>query len=364
MTPPADATPPDEGHARAGVPTPHAHSPSPVFVLLGPTASGKTAVSLSLAEALGADIVALDSKQLFRGMAVGTAQPTPQELARVRHHLFGVLDPFVPFTAGDYGRLARRTLADIEAEGGRALFVGGSGLYLAAFLGALDDDLPGDPALRTELQRRAREEGSAALHQELARLDPERAAALHPNDAHRIVRALEVVRLTGRPMGAAGATEPPGPSPAPRQFRPGGAPAGDAGHPAHRVRIVVLDRSRDDLARRIAARTEELLAGGMIEEARDLLARGIDPAAPVFRAHGYPEVAEHLAGRLTRAGLSERLTRVTLQYSKRQRTWFRRLPGAHWIEITPDEAPEVTAARVLEALNRPANALEPGEDIT
>jgi tRNA dimethylallyltransferase len=348
MTPrAADAAPPPGG------PPPGA---PPLFVLLGPTASGKTAVSLPLAERLGADIVALDSKQLFRGMAVGTAQPTAEELARVRHHLFGALDPLVPFTAGDYGRLARATLARLEGNGGRALFVGGSGLYLAALLGALDDDLPGDAALRAELRGRVEREGGPALHAELARLDPERAAELHPNDAQRIVRALEVVRLTGRPMSRRGGAGPPAAGVAegtPRVFRPGGAPGDDPDDPARRVRIVVLDRPREELARRIAHRTDELLAGGMIDEARRLLAGGLDPAAPVFRAHGYPEIAAHLAGRLTRAELAERLTRVTLQYAKRQRTWFRRLPGAGWLELAAEEPPEATAVRAAILLESP-----------
>lgn len=321
----------------------------PVCVLLGPTASGKTAVSLPLAEILGAEIVCLDSRQVFRGMEIGTAQPTPAERSRVPHHLFGVLDPNERFSAGDYGRLARETLAGIERRGGRALFVGGSGLYLRGLEGGLAAGLPHDERLRQALRERATLEGSAALHAELAQRDPATAAALHPNDAQRITRALEVIALTGRPMSEilAGARGESGAAP------PADAAAGPgSASPAGRLRVVILDRPREELYARIEARTDDLLEGGMIEEVRRLLDAGLDTTRPVFRAHGYPEVAAWLRGEIDRSTLRARVAQVTRNYAKRQLTWFRRLPGAVWLTVAGGEDPGLTARRAAPFLTQ------------
>jgi tRNA dimethylallyltransferase len=301
-----------------------------VTILLGPTASGKTAVSLCLAEQLGAEIVCLDSRQVFSGMAIGTAQPTAEERARVPHHLFGCLDPDERFSAGDYGRLARKTLAGIEARGKPALFVGGSGLYLRALEGGLAEDLPHDEMLRRRLREKAAAIGSEALHAELKEKDAITAARLHPNDTQRITRALEIIALAGKPLSRLLAFA----EPVRREF-------------IERRCIVVLGRVREDLYRRIDERTGWLLDNGMIEEVRDRLAGGMDRNLPVFKAHGYPEVAAFLEGKLDRAGLQARLAQVTRNYAKRQLTWFRKIDGAHWLSVPPGEPPEETAARAL-----------------
>lgn len=304
-----------------------------VVVLLGTTASGKTAVGTPLAGLLGADIVALDSKQLLAGMAVGTAQPTETEKGEIRHHLFGTVDPHGRFSAGDYGRLARATLAGIEAGGGRALFVGGSGLYLDALLGRLAESLPHDLEIRERLRVRIEREGSVTLHDELARVDPECAAKLHPNDAQRITRALEVIQLTGSTMSRLQAS-------------------GSTSYPelAARMDMVLLDRPREEVYARIERRTEELLAGGMIEEASRLLAAGIDPDSPTFRAHGYPEIARFLAGLIDRAELVRALNQVTRNYAKRQMTWFRRISNLIRVPVTGDVHPSETARLVAARL--------------
>lgn len=314
----------------------------PIYVLLGPTASGKTAVSLPLAERLGAEIVCLDSRQVFRGMEIGTAQPTPDEQARVPHHLFGMITPGERFSAGDYGRLARATLAGLEARGARALFVGGAGLYLRALAGGLARGLPNDERLRQELRDRALAVGSPALHAELAALDPEAAARFHPNDAQRITRALEVVRLTGERLSALQRAE------------------GEGAELAARLRIVVLERPRQEIYARIAGRTRALLSGGMIEEVERQLAAGLDPDWPGFRAHGYPEIAAFRAGRIDRATMEERLNQVTRNYVKRQFTWFRRLKGAGWLALAAGEPPERSAERaavLFEELTEPVEGL-------
>jgi len=304
-----------------------------VVVLLGTTASGKTAVSVPLAGILEAEIIALDSKQVLAGMAVGTAQPTEAERGGIPHHLFGMIDPADRFSAGDYGRLARSTLFDIEARGGRALFVGGSGLYLEALLGRLAESLPHDAVTREHLRERAGREGSAALHAELARLDPDCAVRLHPNDAQRITRALEVIQLTGATMSGLQAAEPEA-----------------CPDLVARTRMVWLDRPREEVYARIEQRTEELLVGGMIEEAEALLARGVDPDTPNFRAHGYPEIARYLAGSINRTELTRALNLVTRHYAKRQVTWFRRLKGLVRVPVTGREDPAETARRMARLL--------------
>lgn len=309
-----------------------------VSVLLGPTASGKTAVSLPLAERLGAEVLCLDSRQVFRGMAIGTAQPTEEEQSRVPHHLFGVIEPGARFSAGDYGRLARACLARVEARGAAALFVGGAGLYLRALEGGLAAGLPADPVVRERLRQRIARQGSAALHAELVRHDPEVGSRLHPNDAQRITRALEVIELTGRRVS---------------ELQRGAAETSDL---ASRLRIVVLNRPRASLYARIEARSRELLAGGMVAEVRRQLEAGLDPNLPVFRAHGYPEIAAWLAGSLSWDAMEARLNQVTRNYVKRQLTWFRKLPGAAWLEVPDGEDPERTAenAALLFAVALPA----------
>jgi len=302
-----------------------------VTILLGPTASGKTAVSLPLAERLGAEILCLDSRQIFRDMAIGTAQPEPSEQARVPHHLFGVVDPSSRMSAGDYGRLARTKLAELDARGVPALFVGGSGLYLKGLLGELADGLPHDEAVRQAFRDRARNEGAEALHAELAARDPATAARLHPNDLQRVTRALEVIALTGRAVG---------------DLFMDGAEHGRSAELRARTRIAVLSRPRETLYARINARTRELLDGGMIEEVKRHLDRGLDVTLPVFRAHGYPEIAAYLAGSMTLDAVEARIAQVTRNYAKRQETWFRKMEGVLRVEISDGEPPEVTAERV------------------
>jgi tRNA dimethylallyltransferase len=308
---------------------------SPVYVLLGSTASGKTAVSLPLAEILGAEIVCLDSRQVFKGMEIGTAQPTSEEQASVPHHLFGVIRPGERFSAGDYGRLARKTLAEIESRGAKALFVGGAGLYLRALEGGLAEGLPHDAEIRQQFRNRAAAEGSAALHAELEKLDPSTAARLHPNDAQRITRALEIITMTKRPVSELIASAP----------RAEGL--------TKRLRIVVLERGREDVYRRIEERTDVLLITGMIEEARRLLEDGLSPDWPVYKAHGYPEIARWLHGDLDWTSLRQRLAQVTRNYAKRQMTWFRKIPGARFLPVPEREDPAETARRSAALLTHP-----------
>jgi tRNA dimethylallyltransferase len=296
-------------------------------VLLGPTASGKTAVSIPVARALGAAIVSVDSRQVYRGMAIGSAAPSPAERAQVPHHLVEIQDPRQPLSAGAYGRLARAVLDDLGRRGTPALLVGGSGLYLRAVLGGLDEGLPRDELLRERLRQRSETEGMASLHQELARIDPVTASRLSPADEQRITRALEIALLTGAP-----------PSALRRKGR--GSEVG--------VPIVVLDRDRADLESRIRSRVEAMIREGLEDEVRRLLEAGLEPRNPPLKSVGYAETVRLFRGELDRIGWEATIVANTRRYAKRQRTWFRALPGAVWIRIEPHEPPECTAVRVLD----------------
>jgi tRNA dimethylallyltransferase len=305
----------------------------PLRVLLGPTAVGKTAVSLPLAEALGAEIVCIDSRQIYRGMEIGSAAPTPEERARVPHHLVAEAAPEDVMSAGEFGRRASAAIEAIRARGREALLVGGSGLYLRATLGGLDEQLPHDALLRESLRARARTEGVAALHAELERLDPVTAARTSPRDAQRVTRALEIIALTGHPVSAlrtkARRTEIP-------------------------ARCVVLDREREDLEARIRARVAAMIEAGLVDEVRALLSRGLDPHTPALRSVGYAETIRFLNGDLDRAAWIEAIAVNTRRYAKRQRTWFRGIEGATWVRVAADEPDASVITRVSRAWQIPA----------
>jgi tRNA dimethylallyltransferase len=297
-------------------------------VLLGPTASGKTAVAIPLALRLHAEIVSVDSRQIFRGMEIGSAAPSAEERARVPHHLIAEVDPRQGMTAGEFGRLARLVLAEVAARGKTALLVGGSGLYLRAVLGGLDETLPGDVRVREELRERLGREGLAALYAELTTLDPETAAQISPSDAQRVTRALEILMLTGKKPSA---------------LRQRGKVA------EREARIVVLDRERGDLERRIRERVAAMVEAGLEGEVRALLDSGLDPSFPVMKSVGYRETVRYLRGEIDRAMWIEAIVVNTRRYAKRQRTWFRGIEGATWVRVAADENPEETAGRAADA---------------
>ena len=283
-----------------------------LLVIAGPTAVGKSDLALRLAAARGGEIVSADSAQVYRGLDVGTAKPTPAERAQVRHHLIDVRDPREPFTVAEYQALARAAIADIQGRGRLPLLVGGTGLYIRAVLRPFDfAGTPPDPALRAALER----EEPLALYARLRALDPAAADRIDPRNVRRTIRALEVCLSTGRPFSAGWRPEadlPPG------------------------VAFVALDRPREELYRRIADRVRDQLRDGLIEEVAGLLAAGVPPTAQSMQALGYKEAAAHLAGELTLAEMTDLLTRRTRQYARRQLTWLRREPVQLWLH--PDEA--------------------------
>jgi len=297
---------------------------------VGPTAVGKTAFALDLAEDLGAEIVSLDSMQVYRRMDVGTAKPGAAERARVPHACLDLVEPSERYDVSRYVLDAQRAVAAARARGRRALFVGGTGLYLRALAQGLFGGPDVDPALRAELEARARAEGSPALHAELAPLDPVAAARIHPNDAKRVVRALEVLRQSGRTL-----------SDWQREWGWHGAPA-----QARELRLVGLALPPEEHARRSAERVRAMFAAGWVEEARAIRdSCGFGPSA--IQALGYREVLAVADGELSRAACEERVLQLTRRFVRRQRTWFRSFPAIRWLE-PGNEAARAVARAVLE----------------
>lgn len=277
------------------------------FILTGPTASGKSQLALPLAERLGAEIVSMDSMALYRGMDVGTAKPSPDDRRRVTHHLLDVLDPWESASVAWWLRRAADCCRDIEGRGRRVLFVGGTPLYLKALLYGLFDGPPADEELRRRLTEEAERLGSPALHARLAALDAVSAARLHPNDVRRVVRALEVWQLTGRPLSAWQTQWAVPPA------------AGDRP-------VLFLNPPRAELYARIDERVRRMIADGLAEEAGALRRLPRPLSREAVQAVGYREMFDHLDGRV---GLAETIVRIQTRsrnLAKRQRTWFRGLP--------------------------------------
>jgi len=305
----------------------------PVVVVTGPTASGKSAVALELAEALGGEIVNADSMQVYRGLDVGTAKPSAAERTRVPHHLFDVVDPDEQYDAGRYAKEGARAIASIHERGRPAFVVGGSGLYIKALLEGLSVGVGRDPALRRDLEaedERARAAGDPSLlHRRLAEIDPTSAATLHPNDRVRIVRALEVHAATGR-----------APSLIHRAAR---------AELPWRVLQLALDPGRETLAERIDRRCEAMLAGGLLQEVRRLRDLGYGPELPSMRAIGYRHMQPVIDGVETLANVLEAMKRDTRQFARRQRSWLRSVEGVEWLHPSPREAIRARVASFLAA---------------
>jgi tRNA dimethylallyltransferase len=285
-----------------------------IFAIVGPTASGKTDVALGVAERLGAEIVSCDSMQLYREFDVGTAKPSAEERARVRHHLVDLLPPDESYSAARYATDADRAIADIRARQKRVLIVGGTGLYLRALRFGLFAAPPRDDGLRERLySEEARTSG--VLHLKLRAVDPRAAQRIAPADLVRLVRALEVHTLTGVPLSEHHAKHKP--------------------EPRHPIDVLLLDPPRERLESRIAARVDVMLAGGLVDETRRIRKQwGAGVAG--LQSVGYAEVGQLLDGELPANALPDAIFRATRRYARRQRTWFNKEPGARRF-AHPDE---------------------------
>ena len=294
-------------------------------LIAGPTASGKSALALDLAQKSGGVVINADSMQVYRDLRIITARPTMEEEGQVPHRLYGHVDAAINFSAGAWIADAGRALADARAEGRLPIFVGGSGLYFRALTRGLSA-IPAIPAeIREAVRTRLERDGVEALHAELARRDPVSAGRLKPRDRTRIARALEVIEATGRAL--------------PDWHREGLPPLLASGE----FSALFLAPEREALYARIDARFDAMLASGAIEEVAQLAARQLDPLLPAMKAHGVPVLIRHLRGEVTLAEAAEFARTETRQYAKRQFTWFRhQLPEFQWV------APEA-AGRWLQA---------------
>ena len=293
----------------------------PVAAIVGPTASGKTALSVALAERMNAEIISADSMQIYRRMEIGTAKPTKEEMRGIPHHLVDCIDPETPFSAADYVRMAEESVNSIVSRGKTPLFSGGTGLYLEAFLRGGFSETGGDPALREELHRFAEEAGKEALYARLVELDPEAAASIHMNNVRRVVRALEICLSEGRTKTEADKEK----SEYSERYLP---------------TVVGLSWSRDLLIRRIDLRVDEMLRNGLLDETECLLRDGVfDVSETAAQAIGYKELLPYLRGEISLGEATERLKIATRRYAKRQMTWFRAHGNVTWIEMDRDGRP-------------------------
>jgi tRNA dimethylallyltransferase len=284
---------------------------TPLVAVVGPTASGKSALALRLAQERSGEVVSCDSLQVYRGLDIGSAKATPAERAAVPHHLIDVADPGEVFSAADYARLARAALEGIRSRGRLPIVVGGTGLYLRALLHGLFAGPSRDAGLRRRLEGLAERFGAERFHRVLARVDPEAAARIAPRDRVRVVRALEVYRSTGRTI-----TE---------GQRLGAEPLRGYG-----VLVIALDPGREELRRVVEARTRRMLEQGLVEEVRNLLARGLGAHVRPLQAIGYRQALAVVTGGLTVEEAERAIVTDTLRFAKRQRTWFRHQAEALW----------------------------------
>jgi len=275
---------------------------------------GKSALALAVARRIPGEIIVADSMQVYRGMDVGTGKPTPAERAAIPHHLLDICEPSETFSASDFAGRAHALVAEIRGRDRIPMIVGGTGLYLRAFLKGRLAGTGGDPAIRARLRREAETVGSQGLHERLMGLDAATAARVHPRDLFRIVRALELLEVTGR---------------RPSEIRP---ELWDAPR-LHVSAMVVLARDRQELDRLIDERARAMWEGGLVGELRELLAKGYGPELPAFRSLGYRQAVAHLRGRLTGEDALLHMQRATRRYARRQLVWFRREPIAEWVTV-------------------------------
>ncbi len=295
------------------------------ILLAGPTAAGKSEVALLLAEKLGGEIISVDSMQVYRGLDIGTAKPSPAERARVPHHLIDVADLTEPFDAAKFVRLATEAVAQIQSRGKVPILCGGTGLYFRAFLEGLGESPPAEAKLRAELEATP----LADLLRELEQRDPATFARIDRQNPRRVIRAVEVIRLTGKPFS--------------RQ-RADWNSTSSIQHLASSA--IGLSRAPDELRRRIDARVDQMFTRGLVDETRRLLESGLAQNPTAMQAIGYRQAVEHLRGERSLAETIELVKSRTRKFAKRQMTWFRGQMRLDWIEIKPNASPDSVAALV------------------
>ncbi len=283
------------------------------LLLVGPTAVGKTALSLSVAEALNGDIVSADSRQVYKYMDIGTAKPTREERGRVPHHFIDIRTPDQYYSAGEYGREARACIQNLFEREISPLVVGGSGFYIRALVDGLFAPKISDPEVKEKWRQQIRDKGAEQVFEELRRVDPKTTERLHPNDTQRVVRALEVYELSGRPIST---------------FRPGQE------EPANFQPVFIgLYRDRQHLYKRIEKRVDHMIDQGLLDEVRELQDRGYSPDLNALRTVGYQEAFAYLAGTISFQNMIDDIKKNSRRYAKRQLGWFRKDERIYWIDL-------------------------------
>lgn len=282
-------------------------------VILGPTAVGKTAVGISVAEALNGEIISADSRQIYRGMTIGTAKPSKEELGRVRHHLIDILEPDELFSAGEFVRRAMAAIEDIISRGKLPIVAGGAGLYIRALTKGIFDGESSDDDIRAELQRRYDKNGGENMMAQLRKIDPEYADKVHQNDKKKLVRALEIYHTTGMTITELSRVQ---------------------GNGWIEPISVGLELQREALYERINRRVEAMIEAGLIEEVEDLRKLGYGKDLNSMNSPGYKEVSDYLDGKIDEYEMVESIKRNTRRYAKRQITWFKKEEGVRWVDVS------------------------------
>lgn len=296
-------------------------------LVIGCTASGKSAVGLELARRWTGQIVSVDSMKIYRRMDVGTAKPSTEARRQIPHHLIDIVEPSEAFSLGRYIEHAQQVFSELSAAGVPFVAVGGTMLYVRSLLGGVFEGPSADLQLRAAIRERAAREGTAVLHAELSRIDPAAGQRIHPNDLRRIERALEVYQLTGQPISVL-------------------QTQWEQASPHYDCHVVALRRPREEENRRINARVMRMVEAGLLDEVRSLLAEPAGLSDQAAQAVGYAEIIAHLRGRWSLEQAIERIKINTRQFAKSQRTWMRRIPGVKWVDVTPDDTVATVADRV------------------
>lgn len=308
-----------------------------VHFILGATASGKGAVGREIARRIGAQILSVDSMKIYRRMNIGTSKPTRDVLAEIPHHCIDIIQPSESFSAVQYIQHADRAIEQIAAAGAAVLAVGGTSLYIKALSEGLFEGPSADPGVREALKQRMQDEGSLAMHGELARIDPQAASRIHPNDQRRIIRAIEVYQTVGRPI-----------SELQRQW--------DCGKRRYDCVFIGLRRTKEDLHRRINQRAKRMVEAGLKDEVAALLAEPGGLSDQAARAVGYAEMIDHLQGRISLADALEQIKINTRRLAKKQQTWHRRWHDVQWFDV-PAEVTGQQPARGPHAPRAPSGGL-------
>ena len=333
-----------------------------MVLIIGTTASGKGRLAFDLAENIGGEIISIDSMKVYRRMDIGTAKPPQDARQRIKYHLIDIVEPSESFSVAAFLDAANSAIEQIKSRNKTVIAVGGTALYIKALLYGLFEGPGTNEQIRSELRRRAQIEGLSGLYQELTKVDPAAAQKIHQNDAKRIIRALEVYQLTGEPIsnfqkqwGQDGGRRTP--------LRPRGY-AGQAEDPAlpkglrragrrqkkHNWSIIGLRREKTEENRRINARVKKMIADGLVDEVKSLLAEEKPLSKQARCAIGYAEIIEHLAGRTTLEDAIELIKKNTRHLAKGQRTWFRTFKNVHWFDIQPEESPEKILSQAMTLL--------------